>query len=115
MRFSCNDHNEVIGSVDRRSKRVRNRFRDVADWLGWPEAEERRIHDMMALRLPFVSRLMVFEIRLEKICSRERFPALISEASLEDLHTRRLADKDLRKTQLRWEREKIYSGSMMLR
>jgi hypothetical protein len=70
---------------------------------------------MMALRLPFVSRLMVFELRLEKMCSREHFPSLVSDKSLVDLHTRALARKELQKTQLNWEREKIYSGSMMLR
>jgi hypothetical protein len=58
---------------------------------------------------------MVFELRMEKICSREHFPTLVSPQSLEDLHARRLAEREFQKTQLKWEREKIYAGSPMLR
>jgi hypothetical protein len=58
---------------------------------------------------------MVFELRMEKICSREHFPALVSPRSLEQLHSRRVAEKELRQQQLKWEREKIYAGSPMLR
>jgi hypothetical protein len=70
---------------------------------------------MMALRLPFFSRLMVFELRLEKICSRDHFPMLVSPDSLEQLHASRVAEKELRRQQLKWEREKIYAGISMLR
>ena len=70
---------------------------------------------MMALRLPIISRLMVLDLRLEKICQRDRFPALVSEQELLDLHQRVIARKELQKTQLGWERQKIYSGGMMPR
>ena len=70
---------------------------------------------MMALRLPFVSRLMILDFRLEKLCSLEHFPSLVSEASLAELHARQVMRKEIEKSQLKWDREKVYSGSMMLR
>ncbi len=70
---------------------------------------------MMVLRLPFVSRLMVLDIRLERWCSREYYPPLVSADDLNDLHQRELHRKEMALTQLRWDREKVYSGSMMLR
>lgn len=74
-----------------------------------------RISGMMALRLPFFSRLMVVELRLERLCSREYFPALVSDKSLEELHSRALSRREMDRRQIMWDREKVYSGSMMLR
>lgn len=70
---------------------------------------------MVALRLPVLSRLMVFEVRLESVCRGDYFPTLVSEHSLEELHHRTMARKTLLREQLALEREKLYSGSMMLR
>lgn len=70
---------------------------------------------MMALRLPFVSRLMVFEVRLEQICSRTRIPVLVSERTLQHLHAEREAHRTLLKQQVEWERQRLYAGSFLLR
>ena len=70
---------------------------------------------MMALRLPFISRQMILDLRVEKIYPRDRIPALVTEPYLLDLHQRAIARKDLQKTQYEWDLRKIYSGSMMLR
>lgn len=70
---------------------------------------------MMVLRLPFISRLMVVELRLERLCSREYFPSLVSDESLEALHARAVSRREMDRRQIMWDREKVYSGSMMLR
>jgi len=69
---------------------------------------------MMALRLPFVSRLMVFDVRFERICSRTRFPVLVSQRTLQGLYEERECRRSLLKDEVEWERQRLYAGSFRL-
>jgi hypothetical protein len=70
---------------------------------------------MMALRLPFVSRLMIFEVRFEQLCSRTRIPVLVSERTLQELLADREARRRLVQEQVELERQRLFAGSFRLR
>jgi hypothetical protein len=70
---------------------------------------------MMALRLPFISRLMIFDLRLERICSQSPFPTLVSEKRLQVLHEQAKAQKERCELQTERERLKLYAGGPLIR
>jgi hypothetical protein len=73
------------------------------------------VRAMVSLRFPLIARRMVFEVRLEQPCGQDSTARIPSSEGLEALHQATIAGRELRRTQLAWDREKIYSGSMMLR
>ena len=70
---------------------------------------------MVSLRFPFVARRMVVELRLETTGGCDASCEAVLTDRLEAIHRSSIARRELRRTQMQWDREKIYSGSMMLR
>jgi hypothetical protein len=70
---------------------------------------------MMALRIPFLSRLMIFDVRLERICPQSPFPILVSEKRLRALHEQAMAQKERCELQTERERMKLYAGGPLIR